>query len=157
MRLNQVTVTMPDLDAGWEFYRTLGLQPIVDARPHYVRFVCPDGGSSFSLHQGEAGGSGTTVYFECDDLDLTVSRLIEAGILFASSPADKSWLWREAEIFDPPATASYFISQAPTGSIRPGGCRVPPTAELARPDRAIIGLALFAAAPIPFVFLRCTR
>ncbi|OOG73456.1 glyoxalase/bleomycin resistance/extradiol dioxygenase family protein [Sinorhizobium sp. A49] len=101
MRLNQVTVTMPDLDAGWAFYGTLGLQPIVDARPHYVRFVCPDGGSSFSLHQGEATGGGTTVYFECNDLDLAVSRLIEAGILFASSPADKSWLWREAEVFDP--------------------------------------------------------
>lgn len=101
MRLNQVTVTMPDLDAGWKFYRTLGLEPIVDARPHYVRFVCPDGGSSFSLHQGEARAGGTTVYFECDDLDLTVSRLIEAGILFASGPADKSWRWREAEVFDP--------------------------------------------------------
>ncbi|MEY9102430.1 hypothetical protein ABIA24_005403 [Sinorhizobium fredii] len=25
MRLNQVTVTMADLDAGWQFYCTLGL------------------------------------------------------------------------------------------------------------------------------------
>lgn len=101
MRLNQVTVTMRDLDAGWNFYRTLGLRPIMDARPNYVRFVCPDGGSSFSLHQGETSGGGTTVYFECDDLDVTVSRLIEAGILFASGPTDKRWLWREAEVYDP--------------------------------------------------------
>jgi hypothetical protein len=41
MRLNQVTVTMPDLDAGWRFYSILGLRPIVDARPRYARFVCP--------------------------------------------------------------------------------------------------------------------
>jgi hypothetical protein len=40
MRLNQA---LPDLDAGWTFYTTLGLVPIVDARPDYVRFVCPDG------------------------------------------------------------------------------------------------------------------
>ncbi|NRQ15415.1 VOC family protein [Ensifer sesbaniae] len=101
MRLNQVTVTMPDLDAGWAFYRRLGLTPIVDARPRYARFLCPDGGSTFSLHQGDVNSGGTTVYFECDDLDQTVSRLIEGGVLFASAPEDKSWRWREAELFDP--------------------------------------------------------
>lgn len=101
MRLNQVTVTMPDLDAGWDFYCTLGLKPIVDARPRYARFVCPDGDSTFSLHQGESVGSGTTVYFECENLDETVSRLRSAGLCFASGPEDKSWLWREAELSDP--------------------------------------------------------
>jgi catechol 2,3-dioxygenase-like lactoylglutathione lyase family enzyme len=101
MRLNQVTVTMPDLDAGWNFYCTLGLKPVVDARPRYARFVCPDGDSTFSLHQGESGGNGTTVYFECENLDETVSRLSSAGLRFASGPEDKSWLWREAELSDP--------------------------------------------------------
>jgi catechol 2,3-dioxygenase-like lactoylglutathione lyase family enzyme len=80
MRLNQVTVTMPDLDAGWVFYRGLGLVPIVDARPDYVRFVCPDGGSTFSLHQGDASATGTTVYFECDELNEWVERLKAARI-----------------------------------------------------------------------------
>jgi hypothetical protein len=47
MRLNQVTITLPDLDAGWVFYSGLGLVPIVDARPDYVRFACPDGGAHF--------------------------------------------------------------------------------------------------------------
>ncbi|MBN8951167.1 MULTISPECIES: VOC family protein [unclassified Rhizobium] len=101
MRLNQVTVTMPNLDAGWSFYRTLGLKPIVDARPRYARFVCPDGESTFSLHQGEMGGGGTTVYFECDNLDEMVEELKAADISFTSGPEDKSWLWREAELFDP--------------------------------------------------------
>ncbi|NLR95410.1 VOC family protein [Rhizobium sp. P38BS-XIX] len=101
MRLNQVTVTMPDLDAGWSFYCALGLKPVVDARPRYARFVCPDGDSTFSLHRGEAGGGGTTVYFECDNLDEVVEGLKTAKIAFVSGPADKSWLWREAELFDP--------------------------------------------------------
>ncbi|MDK1386879.1 VOC family protein [Sinorhizobium sp. 8-89] len=101
MRLNQVTVTMPDLDAGWRFYSTLGLKPVVDARPRYARFVCPDGESTFSLVQGEGGGRGTTVYFECENLDATVRALRDVGLQFASEPEDKSWLWREAELFDP--------------------------------------------------------
>ncbi|WP_168880058.1 VOC family protein [Rhizobium sp. P28RR-XV] len=101
MRLNQVTVTMPDLDARWNFYCTLGLKPVVDARPHYARFLCPDGDSTFSLHQGESAGGGTTVYFECDDLNETVSQLQKKGLQFTSPPEDKSWLWREAELFDP--------------------------------------------------------
>ncbi|MBY2983904.1 VOC family protein [Rhizobium leguminosarum] len=101
MRLNQVTVTMPDLDAGWNFYCALGLKPVVDARPRYARFVCPDGDSTFSLHQGEGGGGGTTVYFECEKLDETVGSLSEAGLRFVTGPEDKSWLWREAELFGP--------------------------------------------------------
>lgn len=101
MRLNQVTVSLPDLDAGWHFYTGLGLTPIVDARPNYARFMCPDGASTFSLHHGEGGG-GTTIYFECDDLDAHVLALRVAGFEFTTeAPVDQAWLWREAELFDP--------------------------------------------------------
>lgn len=101
MNLNQVTVTMRDLDEGWAFYSALGLIPVVDARPDYVRFVCPDGDSTFSLHKGDEVGGGTTVYFECDDLDEKFQSLTSAGISLSSPPQDQSWLWREAELFDP--------------------------------------------------------
>jgi predicted enzyme related to lactoylglutathione lyase len=101
MRLNQVTITMPDLNAGWVFYSGLGLVPIVDARPDYVRFACPDGGSTFSLHRGDVSATGTTVYFECDDLNERVEGLKAAGYQFTSDPTDMPWLWREAELFDP--------------------------------------------------------
>jgi predicted enzyme related to lactoylglutathione lyase len=101
MRLNQVTVTLPDLDAGWRFYRGLGLVPVVDARPNYARFVCPAGESTFSLHKGTVEAGGTTVYFECEDLDERVEQLTAAGYTFTSPPANMSWLWREAEMFDP--------------------------------------------------------
>ncbi len=92
MRLNQVTVTMSDLDAGWNFYCTLGLKPVVDARPRYARFLCRDGDSTFSLHESKSNGGGTTVYFECDNLDETVSQLEKKGPQFTSPPEDKSWL-----------------------------------------------------------------
>ncbi|GAC1392503.1 MAG: hypothetical protein NVSMB31_10720 [Vulcanimicrobiaceae bacterium] len=92
---------MPDLDAGWRFYSALGLIPIVDSRPRYARFRCPDGDSTFSLHEGPSASGGTTIYFECDDLDDTVSSLMASGIVFNHGPVDMPWLWREAEIIDP--------------------------------------------------------
>jgi len=63
MRMNRVTVTMPDLDAGWRFYTTLGLNPIVDSRPRYARVRCLDGDGTFSIQQAEAAPGGTTIYF----------------------------------------------------------------------------------------------
>jgi catechol 2,3-dioxygenase-like lactoylglutathione lyase family enzyme len=101
MRLNQVTVSMPDLDQGWQFYTTLGLKPIVDNRPHYARFLCPAGDSTFSIVQGPGAGKGTYIYFECEDIDEKVAELRGKGIDIVSEPEDKEWLWREAELNDP--------------------------------------------------------
>jgi len=105
MRLNQVTVGARDLGASIAFYEALGLRLIVRA-DHYARFECPDsdGGepATFSLHlDPQAGGGGTVIYFEEDDLDATVERLSAAGLVFDSPPADQRWLWREARLRDP--------------------------------------------------------
>ena len=99
MNLNQVTVPAVDVAASVAFYQQLGLRLIVDSVPRYARFECPDGGSTFSIHRVEEmpDTSGLTVYFECDDLDDTVSRLRDQGLRFASEPQDQRWLWREAE------------------------------------------------------------
>lgn len=126
MNLNQVTVTLPELDEGWRFYCALGLIPVVDSRPNYVRFLCPDGASTFSLHKGEAKGTGTTVCFECDDLDARYQALTAAGIVFTGPPEDKPWLWREAELFDPGGNRLllYFAGENrldPPWGIRPRG------------------------------------
>lgn len=118
MRMNQVTVSMPDLDAGWRFYRTLGLLPIVDSRPRYARFLCPDGDSTFSITQGQSTASGTSIYFECDDVDATVARLRDAGIEIVGDPEDKRWLWREAETHDPGGN-SIVLFQAGANRINP--------------------------------------
>ncbi|MCB0639242.1 MAG: VOC family protein [Lewinella sp.] len=103
MNLNQVTVPSRDLARAIPFYETLGLQLIVRALPHYARFVCPDGQATFSLHQQEElpQGNGIMVYFECDDLDEHVDRLLARGIAFDELPNDKRWLWREARLKDP--------------------------------------------------------
>jgi len=103
MNLNQVTVPSLDLKASIAFYETLGLQLIVKALPHYARFMCPDGSSTFSVHlvQHLPQGEGVWVYFECDHLDDRVATLKTKGIVFDLDPTDQPWLWREARLKDP--------------------------------------------------------
>ena len=102
MNLNQITIPSLDLEKSIPFYEKLGLQLIVKALPHYARFECPDGGSTFSIHQTEKlpMGAGIYVYFECENLDEYVNALKEKGIVFDEFPNDKSWLWREARLTD---------------------------------------------------------
>ena len=79
----------------------LGLKPIVKS-PHYMRFVCPQGDSTFSIHLGDVSSAAkTTVYFENDALDVKVEQLKAGGLTFDTDPADERWLWREARLRDP--------------------------------------------------------
>ncbi|MBL8519439.1 MAG: VOC family protein [Betaproteobacteria bacterium] len=103
MRLNQVTVTVRDIESAVAFYQSLGLQLIV-LSPHYARFECPEGGSTFSIHLAELGqpiAASTVVYFESDRLDAWCGGLSAKGVIFDSPPADQRWLWREARLRDP--------------------------------------------------------
>ena len=106
MNLNQVTLPAVDLAASVAFYRTLGFRLIVDT-PHYARFECPDGDSTFSLHRVDAmpADSGILVYFEHEALDELVADLHGKGVAFAQQPADQRWLWREARLRDPAGNA----------------------------------------------------
>ncbi|MEQ3655677.1 MAG: VOC family protein [Dokdonia sp.] len=103
MNLNQVTVPSLDLEKATAFYDLLGLRLIVKAMPHYVRYECPDGDATFSIHLVEQlpQGNGVAVYFETQQLDQEVRRLQEAGIDFDLLPTNQSWLWREARLKDP--------------------------------------------------------
>lgn len=103
MNLNQVTVPTLDVARSIIFYETLGLQLIVRALPHYARFVCPEGGATFSLHQVTElpAGEGSWIYFEIKNLDEYVLELVEKGITFELMPTDQDWLWREARLKDP--------------------------------------------------------
>lgn len=103
MNLNQITVPSLELTKALSFYQTLGLKLIVEALPHYIRFQCPDGNSTFSVHLVEQlpKGKGVCIYFECKNLDEYVNELISKGILFEELPKDKNWLWREARVNDP--------------------------------------------------------
>lgn len=103
MDLNQITIPSLDVVKATEFYNTLGLHLIVDAAPNYVRFECPNGNSTFSIHKVDAlsQGPGVIIYFENDKLDETVKKLKAKGIIFTSDPEDKTFLWREAHLKDP--------------------------------------------------------
>lgn len=84
-----------------EFYQTLGFKLIVDT-PHYTRFMCPEGEATFSLSLNENDfNSGTTIYFEHEQLDDWVAALQEKGVEFAQMPTDERFLWREAVLYDP--------------------------------------------------------
>ena len=103
MNLNQITVPSLDLTRSIPFYEKMGLRLIVRSLPHYARFECPEGESTFSLHQVEnlPKGEGIYVYFELENLDEYVNELIGKGIKFDEIPEDRSWLWREARLKDP--------------------------------------------------------
>lgn len=103
MNLNQITIPSLDVQKSAKFYKILGLHLIVDALPRYVRFECPDGESTFSVHKVDSlpTGSGITIYFEDDNLDKLISNLQEKGVIFTQLPEDKPWLWREAHLKDP--------------------------------------------------------
>lgn len=103
MNLNQISIPSLDLTISVPFYESLGLNIIVNAIPHYVRFECPDGDSTFSIHKVDSlpKGEGVYIYFECENLDEYVSQLVKKGIEFDELPNDKSWLWREARLKDP--------------------------------------------------------
>lgn len=103
MNLNQVTIPSLDVKKATEFYKKLNLILIVDALPRYVRFECPNGDSTFSIHKVDQlpKGEGISIYFEVEDLDYEVNILKEKGITFTDEPEDKPWLWREAHLKDP--------------------------------------------------------
>jgi catechol 2,3-dioxygenase-like lactoylglutathione lyase family enzyme len=102
VRLNQVTIGALDLSNSEQFYTTLGLHLIVKD-DHYLRFECPEGGSTFSVELVTSVPSDeqVTIYFESDDLDGLCHHLAAEGLSFDQTPQDMPWLWREARLTDP--------------------------------------------------------
>ena len=103
MNLNQVTISVNDFDASFEFYKNLGLVPIVKSE-HYARFVVEGNEATFSIHKKHQHFSGTVIYFECDSpekLDEKVSELKSKGFEFTDELENKQWLWREIHLKDP--------------------------------------------------------
>ncbi|WP_296385917.1 VOC family protein [Winogradskyella sp.] len=103
MNLNQVTISSLDVAKSTTFYKTLGLNLIVDALPRYVRFECPNGDSTFSIHSVDElpEGNKITLYFEVENLSKTVSELKEKGITFNTEITEQPWLWTDVNLKDP--------------------------------------------------------
>ncbi|MDR3435171.1 VOC family protein [Telmatospirillum sp.] len=134
MRLNQVTVPVTDVPRAISFYLRLGLTQIVGS-PHYARFLCPDGGSTFSVEKAEAVIPGIVVYFECADLDHDVKIFKSRGIVFDSDPALQQWAWREARLRDPDGNRICLFS-AGENRISPSWALNPPRVYSADGDDA---------------------
>ncbi|MFK8021121.1 MAG: VOC family protein [Pseudomonadales bacterium] len=101
MDLNQVTLPVADMVKASDFYRRMGFLQIVDT-PHYARFECTEGNSTFSLSLDDGQAlSSTVIYFEHENLDQLVVALKAKGIVFEQDPTDMSYLWREAILHDP--------------------------------------------------------
>jgi len=101
MNLNQVTLPVNDMDLSTKFYRGLGFTQIVDT-PHYARFECTEGDSTFSLSLDNSKLThGAVIYFEHEKLDALVKNLQAKGFIFAQEPTDQRYLWREAILYDP--------------------------------------------------------
>ena len=93
MNLNQIIIPSIDLTKSIAFYQLMGLHLIVESLPHYARFECIEGHSTFSIHFAEElpRGNGVWVYFECENLDKFVDELIGKGIVFDEMPNDKNY------------------------------------------------------------------
>lgn len=101
MNLNQVTLPVTNMESAVAFYLKLGFTQIVDT-PHYARFGCPEGDSTFSLSlENDTTNHGVVIYFEHEKLDSWVEELHQKGIEFEQTPTDQRYLWREAILYDP--------------------------------------------------------
>lgn len=101
MNLNQITLPVNNMKKSTKFYRDLGFTQIVDT-PHYARFECPEGDSTFSLSLDNSDFvSSAVIYFEHEKLDEWVKNLKEKGFSFDQEPTDQRYLWREAILSDP--------------------------------------------------------
>lgn len=103
MNLNQVTISSLNVEKSLRFYKILGLKLIVDALPRYVRFECPTGEATFSIHRVDklAHGHKRTLYVEVQNLSITISKLKEKGIIFKTAIFKQLWLWEEVHLADP--------------------------------------------------------
>lgn len=101
MNLNQVTLPVNNMSKAVEFYRALGFTLIVET-PHYARFECPEGLSTFSLSlESSDFSNGAVIYFEHEALEEWVKEIESKGIIFEQPPTEQRYLWREAILRDP--------------------------------------------------------
>lgn len=101
MNLNQVTLSVNNMDDAVTFYLKLGFTQIVDT-PHYARFACPKGDATFSLSLStDEIIHNTTIYFEHEALEQWIAMIESRGITLLQAPTEESYLWREAIVADP--------------------------------------------------------
>ncbi len=101
--MNQVMIPSTNVKRSIDFYTRFGLKEIVRKLPTYARFECPGRGVStfsVSLVKEPITGPGTTIGFECSDLDERVEKMKGEGFVFDQDPMNSS-NWRFALLRDP--------------------------------------------------------
>lgn len=110
MNFNHAMIYSSDIARALTFYRdqlgfTLLEEFMHEGRPVYARLRPPAGDSTIALHGLRPGGElrtgGIRLYFECPDLEGTVERLTQAGVVFTKPPAVMPWGWKHAYLDDP--------------------------------------------------------
>jgi len=105
MKLRHIELHTTKLEETVRFYQLLGLREVLNQRPHHVLLSGEgnDGGTlsllRFAVAPQIAGGP--VVFFECQDVDATHQRAVEAGLVFAFAPMSKPSGRREAGLLDP--------------------------------------------------------
>lgn len=89
------------MDDAVNFYLKLGFTQIADT-PHYSRFSCPEGNSTFSLSlESDEFENSSVIYFEHEKLDELCVDLSQRGFQFEQLPTEQRYLWKEAILKDP--------------------------------------------------------
>ncbi|MGE0742597.1 MAG: VOC family protein [Hyphomonadaceae bacterium] len=128
MRLNQVTVSVADIERAIAFYELLGLRLIVKS-DHYARFEAPRGESTFSIHLADGEiprANAPHIYFEVHDVDFEYRRLKHAGVAFEHEPKAQTWLWYEAWLRDPDGNALCLFNAGDNRRYPPWRIDTPP-------------------------------
>ena len=107
LHLNQVLLTVKDLDRSREFYtKRLGFTVRYDFSPEYVAVVTPNK-LQIGLHPSRGESSRKRVEnqpigieFQVDNVDIWYRKLRERGVRFTEKPKD-AWGEREARFKDP--------------------------------------------------------
>lgn len=108
VRLSHVTLQASDIARSRAFYLALGFELIVD-EAHYCRFLARvdegPGDETLSIeHHAPPIRPAAQLGLEFSSaaaLDAFVAALPGRGVAVAEGPIDRTWLWRDARVFDP--------------------------------------------------------
>jgi catechol 2,3-dioxygenase-like lactoylglutathione lyase family enzyme len=78
-----------DPDAARAFFADVLDLESVDAGGGWLIFALPP--AELAVHPIDTGAGGTELYLMTDDLEATLERLRERGVVVASEPSDQGW------------------------------------------------------------------
>lgn len=99
MEIQQIGITVSNVEASIDFYSLLGFDPIETHLPGQARLQGKPN-TLLVLHAGTVQDAGAWVYIQVEDLQEMVRELQGKGVTFKSLPEKKAWIWEEAWLDD---------------------------------------------------------